>query len=238
MGVRLCDLERGVSVLSLWSIFLTHTGGDVQKWKQYFPAYERHLSRYVNRPVLLLEIGIAGGGSLQMWKKYLGPLARIVGIDIIEGCKRIEEDQISVRIGSQADEGFLASVVEEFGSPDIVIDDGSHRPEDQIVSFDFLYPRVTRDGVYAVEDLHGPVGFIDHSRTLISQLLGRYPGGQRTVFTDTTLSLHFYDSLVIFERGYLPNRVGPRIGARGGPAIVYEDGILRALEPGEMPRQS
>lgn len=224
--------------MSLWSIFLTHNGGDAIKWKQYFPAYERHLSRYVNRPALLIEIGIAGGGSLQIWKKYLGPLVRVVGIDIIEGCKNCEEDQISVRIGSQADEGFLSSVIEEFGSPDIVIDDGSHRPEHQIASFDFLYPRVTRDGVYAVEDVHGPTEFIDYNKTLINQLFGRYAGGKRTAFTDTTLSMHFYDSLVIFEKGLLPNRVAPRTGARPGPAIVHQDGILRALEPGEIPQQS
>ena len=208
------------------------------KWKQYFPAYERHLSHYINRPALLIEIGVAGGGSLQIWKKYLGPLVRIVGVDIIEGCKKCEEDQIFVRIGNQADEGFLASVIEEFGSPDIVIDDGSHRPEQQIASFNFLYPRVTRDGVYAVEDIHGPTEFIDYNKTLINQLFGRYAGGERTAFTDTTLSMHFYDSLVIFEKGLLPNRVAPRTGAQPGPAIVHQDGILRELEPGETPRQS
>jgi len=99
--------------------------------------------------------------------------------------------------------------------------------------------RSRRAQAYAVEDVHGPTEFIDYNKTLINQLLGHYAGGKRTAFTDTTLSMHFYDSLVIFEKGLLPNRVAPRTGAQpGAPAVVHQDGILRALEPGEIPRQS
>lgn len=57
-----------------------------------------------------------------MWKRYLGPMARIVTIDIVP--KNIEESQIYVRTGDQSDETFLRSLVNEFGRPDIVIDDG------------------------------------------------------------------------------------------------------------------
>jgi cephalosporin hydroxylase len=230
-------------MMSLWTTFLTHAGGTAMKWKHYFPAYERHLSRYVNRPVLLLEIGVAGGGSLQIWKKYLGAYARIVGIDVIEGCRNAEEDQVAVRIGSQSDLAFLDSLLQEFGTPDIVIDDGSHRAADMIATFDHLYHRMASNGVYAVEDLHSSYapdnyGFIELCKRLIDELHGRYARDKRTEFTDTTLSMHFYDSLVIFEKGWIPNRVAPRTGAAGGPAIIYHDGVLRALDPGEKPPQS
>ena len=124
--------------MTLWSEFLTHQGTGVSKWKQYFPAYQRHLSKFVDQSILLVEIGVSGGGSLQLWKKFLGPFVRIVGIDTDVACKQFEEDQISVRLGSQADHTFLQSVVEEFGGPDIVIDDGSHRSEDQINAFQFF----------------------------------------------------------------------------------------------------
>ena len=36
-----------------------------------------HLSRFRGEPVTLLEIGVLGGGSLQMWRSYLGPQSRI-----------------------------------------------------------------------------------------------------------------------------------------------------------------
>jgi hypothetical protein len=34
----------------------------------YFDVYERHFERFRNRPVTMLEIGVAGGGSLAMWR--------------------------------------------------------------------------------------------------------------------------------------------------------------------------
>ena len=46
---------------------------------------------------------------------------RLSGFDIIEACKSFEEDQIAARIGSQADLGFLDSVLAEFGPPDVVL---------------------------------------------------------------------------------------------------------------------
>jgi ubiquinone/menaquinone biosynthesis C-methylase UbiE len=68
--------------VSLWSEFLNNQQRTIHKWKHYFPAYEAHFARYVNRPMLFLEIGCGRGGSAQMWKRYLGPHAQIVGIDI------------------------------------------------------------------------------------------------------------------------------------------------------------
>src|ERR1700687_3038055 len=99
--------------MNLWAEFLSHQGRGVIKWKQYFPAYQRHLQKFVNQSIILIEIGGFDGGSLQLWKKFLGPFARIVGIDNNDLCK-FEEDQISVRIGSQSDTGFLQSILDEF----------------------------------------------------------------------------------------------------------------------------
>lgn len=116
--------------MGLWDLFMTHRGRTIHKWVHYFPVYERHFAPYVGRPIVLVEIGVSSGGSLQLWKKYFGPYARIIGIDIDPACAAFEEPQIAVRIGDQADRGFLATVVDEFGAPDIVIDDGSHVMDD------------------------------------------------------------------------------------------------------------
>ena len=51
-----------------------------------------------------------------MWKRYFGPYALIVGIDIVPACKEFEEDQIQVRIGNQSDTKFLHQIIEEFGA--------------------------------------------------------------------------------------------------------------------------
>ncbi len=212
--------------MSLWSDFLTNDQRLIHKWTHYFPAYERHFARYVNRPLLLVEIGCGEGGSLQMWKRYFGPLARIVGLDIRQDCTAYQESQIAVRIGSQADQKFLARVVEEFGRPDIVVDDGTHIMQDILASFRFLYPLLDRTGVYVVEDLHTAYWpefggglkregtFIEACKSLLDELNADLSHGavQATPFTRSTLSMHFYDSLVVFERGSQLTKEAMRTG--------------------------
>jgi SAM-dependent methyltransferase len=116
--------------MSLYSDYLTHQGRTIDKWTHYFPVYETHFSRFINRPVTFIEIGCGAGGSLQLWKRYLGPLAQIVGIDVNENCLAYQEEQIAVRIGDQKDTAFLGKIIEEFGTPDMILDDGSHLMSD------------------------------------------------------------------------------------------------------------
>jgi hypothetical protein len=214
--------------MTLWSDFLTNQKRTIHKWKHYFPAYEAHFSRYVNRPMLFLEIGSGRGGSAQMWKRYLGPHAQIVSIDINPECTKFEEDQIAFRIGSQSDTAFLATVLEEFGTPDVVLDDGSHQMADVVATFRYLYPRTAPAGVYLVEDLHtaywdeygGGVGregsFIELCKALIDELNADWTRGTLppTEFTRSTLSMHFYDGIVAFERGRHTAKKDLRVSGR------------------------
>jgi hypothetical protein len=159
-------------------------------------------------------------------ERHLGPFAQIVGIDIVEACKGFEEDQIAVRIGSQADAGFLDSVLEEFGPPDVVLDDGSHVMSHIRATFEHLYPRMSSSGVYMVEDLHTAYwdeyegglrregSFIEQCKALIDELNADHARGALppTAFTRSTLSMHFYDSAVVFERGRHLRKHAPAIG--------------------------
>lgn len=214
--------------MRLWPDFLTNDQRLIHKWKHYFPIYERHFARFVNTDVVLIEIGCGHGGSLQMWKRFFGPHARIVGIDINPACSAYVEDQIEVRIGDQSDAGFLKKIVGEFGAPDIVIDDGSHMMVDVNASFSILYPQVSRNGVYLVEDLHTAYwdkfggglrrdgSFIERCKQLIDELNADHFSDvlHPTEFTNTTLSLHFYDSVAVFEKGRHTKKMAPRIGQR------------------------
>lgn len=212
--------------MSLWQDFVTNDQRLIHKWKHYFPAYQDHLSRFQNQDVVLIEIGCGGGGSLQMWKRFLGPHARIVGLDLRPECAAFGEDQIEVRIGDQADEAFLESVLAEFGVPDVVIDDGSHVMSQINASFRYLYPRVAKNGVYIVEDLHTAYWpnyggglrregtFIEIAKHLIDELNADHTRGAlpATPFTRSTLSMHIYDSMVILERGRHTMKYAPQIG--------------------------
>jgi hypothetical protein len=207
--------------MSLWSEFLNNKGRLIHKCPHYFPAYERHFGRYVNRPLNFLEIGCGEGGSLQLWKRYFGPNAQIIGIDVRSECKAFQEDQIAIRIGQQQDEAFLSSVIDEFGAPHIVLDDGSHMMSHVVASFTYLYPRTAPDGIYVVEDLctayweeyegglRQPGSFIKLCKHLLDELNAEQTRNALppTEFTRATQSMHFYDSIAVFERGWTLSKV-------------------------------
>jgi hypothetical protein len=83
----------------------------------------------------MLEIGVAGGGSLDLWRSYFGSKARIIGIDNNPDCKRFESTGTRVFIGNQGDTAFLKRVAAEIGPIDILIDDGSHAYQHQLTTF-------------------------------------------------------------------------------------------------------
>lgn len=199
----------------MYAHFLSMKDHSIDKWVHYFPIYERYLRKYVNESIVVFEIGVQGGGSGQLLKKYLGPHAVIVGIDIDESCKRHEDEQVKIRIGDQSDLSFLKKIVLEFGAPDIVIDDGSHVMRDMAASFDFLYPLLRDNGVYIVEDTHtcywkdfggglgSPDSFMEKSKALIDKLHFYHCNAndaEADDFVKSTYAISFFDSVIVFEK--------------------------------------
>jgi len=212
--------------MDLWRDFLLNTGKVIHKWEHYFPIYERHFAPWRDRSLTFLEIGVARGGSLPMWRRYFGPRAVIIGIDIDPRCQTHESDGVFVRIGDQSDTRFLDEVLAEFGPPDIVLDDGSHRMDHIWASFEYLYPRISKNGVYMVEDLHTaywsdfggglhePNSFINRAKTLIDELNADHSreAVAATEFTRETFAINFYDSMAVFEKGRIWRKQSPAIG--------------------------
>jgi cephalosporin hydroxylase len=200
--------------MSLYHDYKTNQGKKIHKWDHFFPIYERHFSSWKNKSLTLFEIGVQNGGSAQMWKRYLGPLCTVVGIDIDPECKTHEERNLYVRIGNQSDKVFLSSVLDEFGCPDIVIDDGSHNSSDIIASMQVLYPKLTKNGVYLVEDtmcsyypefnggVENTVSFINKSKDFIDQLYDEYilSGHSDSMIYNQTFSIAYYPGIVVFEK--------------------------------------
>lgn len=195
--------------------FFGNRGNLIHKWLHYFDIYDRHFDKYRKKRITLLEFGVSHGGSLQMWKKYFGRKARIVGVDINPQCQKLVEKQIEIFIGSQEDKDFLRRLMKKIGKVDIVIDDGGHTMTQQLTTFEEVYPYVREGGTYLVEDLHTSYWsefggglqnkgtFIEKSKELIDQLNAwhsRTKGLKVDEFTRTTASMHFYDSIVVFEK--------------------------------------
>jgi hypothetical protein len=224
------ELAERQSSGELYERFLENERGDLHKWHHYFDIYERHLGRYRNHEAFrFLEIGVFRGGSQRLWREYFGTQALIVGVDKDPSCARFDGEFGRIRIGDQADPGFLRSILHEFGPFDAVLDDGGHTARQQIVSLEVLYPQVAPDGVYLCEDTHtsywkefqdaGPgVSFTQLALKLASGLthslhrdpltFGRYAlspeerSGTLSVphASAVTHSISFYDSLVVFEK--------------------------------------
>jgi hypothetical protein len=203
-------------VNDLEAYFVNNKGNLIHKWQHYFEIYDRHFARYRGTDVHLLEIGIFQGGSLAMWKHYLGPKARIFGVDINPACKQFEEENVRIFIGDQADCGFLKSLAREIPRIDILIDDGGHTMQQQINTFEELFPHVQPNGIYLCEDIHTSYWrhygggyhrrgtFIEYSKEFIDSIHAWHSQQPHklkvTDFTRSVSGLHFYDSILVIEK--------------------------------------
>lgn len=219
------DLER---------IFDDLEPGSSRKWRHYFPIYERHLARYRGAEPCLVEIGVAGGGSLQLWKRYFGPGARIYGIDVDPAAAAFADDEITVFVGDQADRDFLREVAFEVAPIDILIDDGGHTMDQQRVTFEELFGEIDPNGIYICEDLHTSYrpgygggyrkksSFIEYAKGFIDAVNAWHSRSRKlrvSEFTRSVEGLHFYDSVLVVEKA----PVGPPVEAISGrPSAVAE----------------
>jgi hypothetical protein len=202
------------------------------KWGVHFytPHYQRALHDRRERALCLLEIGIGGyarsgegGGSLRMWKHYL-PNSAVYGLDI-EDKSFVDEPRIRTFRGDQADPQLLHRIVAEIGRPDVVIDDGSHRSEHVIATFEVLFPLLADDGIYAIEDVQTSYwpewgGAEEPADTGTSMAFCKRladglnyeefvdPDYEPSYFDQHIKAVHFYHNLVIIEKG--ANREGTR----------------------------
>jgi hypothetical protein len=148
------------------------TLGPTDDWRghNYTDIYDAYLHPMRDRAVTILEIGLgvdgpgwrahiakgrnaAGGGSLRTWYRYF-PKARILGIDI-NPAGFLDNDRIVTGVVDQGDPEQLRAFLAEHdvSQLDVIIDDGSHRPDHQQISLSTLFSRLAPSGLYFIEDL-------------------------------------------------------------------------------------
>lgn len=201
----------------LEAYFNANPGRLMTKWQHYFEVYHRHFARFRGRPITLVEFGVFHGGSLQMWREYFGPQARIVGVDINPRLASLGEPGIEIVIGDQSDRAFLRELAKQVGPIDILIDDGGHTMAQQIITVEELYGAVKPDGVLLVEDTHTSYwreyggglrsrgSFMEFAKALVDELNAWHSRDPHSFspgpFTRSAHSMHFYDSVVVIEKG-------------------------------------
>jgi spermidine synthase len=121
----------------------------------YTPYYHELLKdRNIRR---VLEIGIGekkyNAPSLRMWAEYF-PQAEIYGCDIDIGVFVYDNPRIHCFHCDQSDSISLQQVVKQTGGNfDLIVDDGSHIIEHQMLTFRMLYSLLSPKGVYIIEDI-------------------------------------------------------------------------------------
>ena len=99
----------------------------------------------------MLEIGFHLGYSYQMWLQYF-PKGRVFFMERKNG-KTFPKARYTGDQGKVADLQDMLAVKELVGGLDVIIDDGSHHPEHQMVSFKYLFEHGLKPGgIYIIED--------------------------------------------------------------------------------------
>jgi hemerythrin-like domain-containing protein len=161
-----------------------------------------------------------------MWNHYFDNKCTIYGVDINPKClevpKILEASNITVTIGHQESREFWRDFLKDKPKFDIVIDDGGHRMEQQIITYQEIYDHILDDGVYLCEDLHtsywkgwgnecNPT-FIEYSKNFIDMINSHHFQEDNKNFHNidyenfrkTTNSIHYYDSVLVLEKSVNP----------------------------------
>jgi hypothetical protein len=140
---------------------------------------------------------------------------------------------VRVFVGDQADRSFWSIFRKEVPSLDVIIDDGGHKPEQQVITLEEMLPHLRPGGVYACEDVHGTFNhFASYVHGIAHNLNAFYPKSDAneprrvTGCTPTPLqsaihSVHLYPFMVVIEKNDAPVEefIAPRHGTQWQPFL-------------------
>ncbi len=119
----------------------------------YLATYEQLLTPLRRRAFTLLELGVYGGHSLEMWRDAF-PRATIVGVDLVPPDLDLGH-RVHIIRGDQTDAMLMKQIREKYAPRgfDVIIDDASHIGITTARSFQALYvAHLCSGGLYCIED--------------------------------------------------------------------------------------
>ena len=140
------------SLMIKFRAFNNKDGTDKDTIHSYIETYEKIFAPLRNNARNVLEIGIYSGAFLEILADYFQN-AQIRGIDIDLGNLRFGKDNQRIHIyemnGTDPDSIKNLGVV----SFDLIIEDGSHIPDEQVATFKNYAPVISPGGIYIIEDI-------------------------------------------------------------------------------------
>lgn len=145
-----------------------------------------------------------------MWRDFFGKKARIIGVDLNPEAKKFERAGFEIFIGSQSDPKFWKRFYKKVGPIDILLDDGGHTFEQQIVTTTQAIPNTKDGGMIVVEDTHtsymdefgGPAqtSFMSFAKNLVDGINYRFGDFRdERAFEKSVYSARFFESIVALE---------------------------------------
>lgn len=178
------------------------------KHSTYFESYDHFFSKYRGKNITFVEIGILSGGSLFMWREFFGDQARIIGVDFNENALKWKNFGFEIFIGDQSNKDFWEEFKKDIGNIDIVLDDGGHTYQQQIMTIECLLETINDGGIILVEDTHtsyldgfGPskFSFINYVKNLIDKINYRFGEFSRFRSERRVWSIEIIESMVAFR---------------------------------------
>tara|TARA_B100000795_G_scaffold179344_1_gene135754 strand:+ start:1027 stop:1932 length:906 start_codon:yes stop_codon:yes gene_type:complete len=209
-------------LLSESKTFESYSKGTLKsiKMESYFTVYDEIFKKYVGKNIIFVEIGVMHGGSLEMWKNYFGNNARIIGIDINPEAKKLENKGFEIYIGSQSSKDFWKNFYEKIGPVDVILDDGGHQNNQQIITAYESIKNINDGGMLVTEDTHtsymskfgnpSKYSFINFAKNKIDKINFRFPEFKdENNIEKKIFSINFYESIVVFninsKKSIIPN---------------------------------
>lgn len=208
------------------------------KFSSYFPAYVELFDHLRGEECIFIETGVLDGGSLFMWRKWLGNKAKIIGIDLNPEALKWKNHGFDIYIGDQGDPLFWQSTFAEIGHFDALLDDGGHQSFQQIVTVQESIRHSGKKCVVAIEDtttsfmkdfsIHGKFSFLEYAKDATDILTAKsvdiYPGRFPSTINNqiaeqfkNTYSVRFYNGIVAFMIN---------------PELSFKPELVRNMPPG------
>ena len=197
---------------SIFELFTNEKLFSVKK-SNYFEVYENLFSRFRDKDIVFLEIGVADWGSLSFFRDYFSPNSKIIGFNSNPNARALEKDNIKIFVGDQSSEQNWHQFFLKFGKLDIVLNDGGHTNKQQIVTFENCLPMLNDNGLLLFEDTESsyidnfgnpsPYSFVNYTKKCVDTLYRDQDNVKSTkhpLISKNLYAIHFFDSIIAFEK--------------------------------------
>ena len=137
----------------------------------------------------------------------------------------MEKNGFEIFIGNQSDPVFWKNFINKVGNIDILLDDGGHTFEQQVMTTETILPYINDGGLVVVEDTHTSYmngfgikkySFINYVKVLIDRINARFEDFNLRSVEKRIWSVEIFESIVAFRINKLATEVISKTTSNNG----------------------